>query len=98
FGDFYVFLFFDPAPDGDDDFGLCEIDSLLGFLKDFERLYANRAGIHLRGNFLDGSCTRAQFDFVAAKRTCLKRGEVRWIASKGNIGGKFALKHLARED
>ncbi len=93
-----VFLLFDAAADGDDDFGLREIDGLLGFLEDFLRLVANDAIGNFDADGFDRSCARSGFGLVSAKSSVLERGKPGSVAGEADVGGELALEHLAGED
>ena len=98
FGQFDIFLLFDSATDGDNDFRLRKIDGLLGFFERIFRLVALDAvgdiGVH--GFNRSGGC--AGFSFVATECAGLEGNKVRRGAGKRNVGSELALEHLAGKD
>src|SRR4029077_18844231 len=74
--EFNVFLFFDPAADGDDDFGLRQVDGLLGFLEPVFRLIAG-SGVEGDGEGHDRRGGGRGPGLISPKRTILKRSNPR---------------------
>ena len=92
-----IFLLLDAAAHGHNDFGLREVDRLLGFFEDFLRLVADYAigDVDLHG--FDRGGAGAGFGLVSAKSAVLKSGKPRSVAGEADVGGELALKHLTGE-
>ena len=72
-----------------------KIHGLLGFLEWIVGLVAHNVVCYLNTYRFHGCRGRAGFSFIATECSGLEGDEVWWIAGKGNVSGKFSLKHLA---
>ena len=94
-----VFGGFDAAADGDDDGGLREVDGGFGFLEKIEGLGADLLGFEIDGDFIYWSLAAGmRGEEIGAEGAGLEGGKPRGGALEGDIGGGFALEHLADED
>ena len=88
-----------PRPTGDDERSLREVDGGLCFFEKIEGLGANLFGVERHGHGVDrgfaGGCAVTR---SAAKGAGLKRSEPWGGALEGDVGGGFALEHLADKD
>ena len=94
-----ILLLFDAAADRDNDFGLGQVDGLLGFFEHFLRLVANDA----IGNF--DAVTVSTGAALAPASALSPRNAPFWkVANHGaspseaDVGGELALEHLAGEE
>src|SRR6185503_2454094 len=93
-----MFLPFDPAADGDNPFGLREVDSLPRFLKWSLWLLANRTGINRDRHWFDRRSRLSALCGIRAERTDLERDEMRRRTNRFDVSAQLPLKHRARID
>ena len=98
FGDLDIFLFFNTASHGDNDFSLREIDRLLGFFENFLRLVANHSIHNVDFHGLHRGRAVAGFSLVSTERSVLKSYEPRRITDEAHVSSQLALKHLTGEN
>src|SRR5262245_28781386 len=93
--DLGVLLFLDPAPHGDDQRRLRQVDGGLGLFEPLFGLLADEVGVEIGRQGLDRGLTG--FAFITPERPDLEAGEMRRVAHWHDVGGEFALEDLARE-
>src|SRR6516165_9481562 len=94
-----IFRRLDAAANGDDERRLREVYGGFGFLEKLKRLGANLCGAQRDRDGVHGSfARRMRGKQVRAESARLKRSEPRRGAGKSDVGGGFALEHLAHED
>src|SRR4029077_12500532 len=97
-GQFDVFLLFNAAANGDNNFRLREVDGLLRFFENFLRLIANYVVGDLHVYSFDRSRTGTSFSLVSAESAVLKGGKPRSLGCEAHVSREFSLEHLAGEE